>query len=76
MTAYSLTQYAKNKQYLDRVKHVEQYDSGYCIFEDFLMLRQIFSNDLELNQVPTGGTVQSAEETADVIIDSSIKDTG
>ena len=55
---------------------MEQCDSGYCIFEDFLMLRQIFSNDLELNQVPTGGTVQSAEETADVIIDSSIKDTG
>ena len=75
VTILTLRKYTESKGYLNKVDKLESYDKSYHIFDEFLILKQRFSNDLGQGCVDIGGTVQSAEEHPDTIIDRNLKNT-
>ncbi len=75
VTAHTLAAYAENKKYLNNVEGIDKYDTSYAIFEEFIMLKQNFNNDLATGHVAMGGTVQHAEEHPDDVIERNLKDT-
>ena len=54
---------------------MEEYDISYHIQDELVLLSHKYSNDVGLDRVPYGGTVNSAEEHPDVIIERNLKDT-
>ena len=75
VTAHTITEYAESKHYLNRIENIEEYDTSYFIFEEFLILKQRFTNDLGLNQVAIGGTVDYCQDHPDKIVERNLKDT-
>ena len=75
VTSHTLTEYAEHMKYLNSIDSIEEYDTKFSIFEEFLLLRQNFSNELGHNQMSMGGTVESAGEHPDEIVEKSLKDT-
>ena len=75
VTAHTLTSYAETKKYLNTIKDIEEYDTTYSVFEEFLILKQQFNNDIATDHVPIGGTVPHAEEHPYDVMERNLKDT-
>ena len=75
VTIKTLREYAEHLGYLNRVVDLELHNPSYHIFEEFIMLKQKFSNDLGVGRVDFGGAVQSAEEHPDDIVAKCLEGT-
>lgn len=75
VTADTIARYAESMNYLNKVESVDTYDTSYFIFEEFQIMKTNFTNDLGLNQIDTGGTIDYCEDHPDTIVERNLKDT-
>ena len=75
VTADTIARYAENMNYLNKVESVDTYDTSYFIFEEFQIMKTNFTNDLGLNQIDTGGTIDYCEDHPDTIVERNLQDT-